>query len=68
MYLHDFLTKIEEEWSAFLLHIQEVLGSSIDPESGYPASIFIIFLSPSSQMLRYNLQLCYDCFFHVLPN
>jgi hypothetical protein len=55
MQLHDFLTKIEEEWSAFILHIQEVLGSSIDPESGYPDSIFMIFLTPCKQMLRYSL-------------
>lgn len=31
--LHDFLTKVEEEWSPFLMHIQEVLGSSIGLDS-----------------------------------
>jgi hypothetical protein len=44
MWRHDFLTKIEEEWPAFPLRIQEVLGLSIDPESGYPDSIFMTFL------------------------
>jgi hypothetical protein len=28
--------KVVTEWLTFLLHIREVLGSSLGPETGYP--------------------------------
>jgi hypothetical protein len=36
---------------ALLLHIQEVLGSNLGLETGYPDSrFFVVFLSPSRQI------------------
>jgi hypothetical protein len=30
------ITNVAVEWLALLLHIQEVLGSNLSPETGYP--------------------------------
>lgn len=40
------------EWLALLLLIREVQGLDLCPETGFPDSVFIVFLSPSKQMLE----------------
>jgi hypothetical protein len=39
-------------WLALLLYIQEISGSNLNPETGYPDRFFVVFLSPSKQMLE----------------
>jgi hypothetical protein len=41
-----------------LLCIQEVLGSALSQDTGYPDRVFMVFLSLSRQMLGYCLKLC----------
>jgi hypothetical protein len=38
------------EWLALRISIQEVSGSNLRPETGYPDRFFVIFISSSRQM------------------
>jgi hypothetical protein len=39
------------EWLTLLFRIREVPGSILGPETGYPDRFFLVFLSPSKQIL-----------------
>jgi hypothetical protein len=45
------LPNVMDELLTLLLHILEVLGSNLSPETGYPDRFFVVFLSPFGQKL-----------------
>jgi hypothetical protein len=47
------ILNIMAEWLTLLLHIYEVQGSNLGPETRYP-EVFMIFLSPYRQMSGKN--------------
>jgi hypothetical protein len=56
----------EDPWLTLLLHIHEVLGLDLGPETGYPdLSIFVAFIRPSNQFLSYYLRPFPSTFFPV---
>lgn len=48
--------KIATEWLVLSLLIREALGSYIGPETGDLIDVFVIFISPSRQMLGQYLK------------
>jgi hypothetical protein len=62
-----FLLNIAVEWEALLLHIQEVLGPNLSWRLAILIEVFVVFLSPSRQMLELYLKLGHD-HFHSLSS
>jgi hypothetical protein len=56
---------ITAAWLAFLLHIQEVLGTNLGPGTCYPVltEAFLVFFSPLTQISGQYLKLLQNYFF-----
>jgi hypothetical protein len=50
------------EWLTRLLRIREVPGSNLGPDTGYTDRFFVVFVSPSRQVLGWYLKLGHDRF------
>jgi hypothetical protein len=61
-------SNIAVELVARLFNIREVLGSNLNSETGIPDRYFMVFLSPSSQMLEYYPKLGAISSIHILSS